>query len=220
SDYDPNPPAQARRWVMFTDMALTSYEGTQGVDVVVRSLKTAKVLPNLKVTLVARNGETLAETRTDASGRVKFDRPLLDGEGAGDAKMVMAYGAMGDLAVLDLDRSPVDLSKQNIGGRIVGGGGDVDAYLYADRCIYRPGETVRLNALLRDREARAIKDRKGFIVVRRPSGVELIRYQFQKTPFGSAAASIVLPKSAPRGRWRATVEIDGLDSPAGEMSFA
>jgi hypothetical protein len=50
---------------------------------------------------------------------VKFDRPLLDGEGAGDAKMVMAYGAQGDLAVLDLDRSPVDLSKQDVGGRIV-----------------------------------------------------------------------------------------------------
>jgi hypothetical protein len=30
--------------------------------VVVRSLKTAKMLPSLKVTLVARNGETLAET--------------------------------------------------------------------------------------------------------------------------------------------------------------
>ena len=218
--YDNNPPAQARRWVMFTDMALTAYEGSEGLDVVIRSLKTARILPSLKVLLVARNGETLAETRSDASGRVKFNRPLLDGEGASDARMVMAYGPQGDLAVLDLDRSPVDLSKQGVGGRTVEGGGGVDAFLYADRGIYRPGETVRLNALLRDREARAIKDRKGFIVVRRPSGVELIRYGFQKTPYGSAAASIALPKSAPRGRWRASVEIDGLDKPAGEMSFA
>ncbi len=221
-EYDNNPPAQAKRWVMFTDMALTAYEGSEGLDVVVRSLKTAKILPNLKVSLVARNGETLAETRTDAGGRVKFDRPLLDGEGAADARMVMAYGPQGDLAVLDLERSPVDLSKQAVGGRTteaVSTGG-VDAYLYADRGIYRPGETVRLNALLRDREARAVKDRKGYIVVRRPSGVELIRYGFQKTPYGSAAASVVLPKSAPRGRWRATVEIDGTEAPAGEMTFA
>ncbi|WP_293901253.1 alpha-2-macroglobulin [Phenylobacterium sp.] len=224
-DYDASPPAQARRWVMFTDLALTAYEGSEGLDVVVRSLKTAKILPGLKVSLVARNGESLAETRTDAAGRVKFERPLLDGEGAGDAKMVMAYGPQGDLAVLDLDRSPVDLSKQGVGGRTEAKPGEaqagaVDAYLYADRGIYRPGETVRLNALLRDREARAIKDRKGFIVVRRPSGVELIRYAFQKTPFGSAAASVVLPKSAPRGRWKATVEIDGLDKPAGELAFS
>ncbi|MBS0492280.1 MAG: alpha-2-macroglobulin family protein, partial [Proteobacteria bacterium] len=116
-DYDPNPPAQARRWVVFTDMALSAYDGSEALDVVVRSLKTAKIMPNVRVTLVARNGEDLAVAQSDAQGRVRFDRPLLDGEGAADAKMVMAYGPQGDLAVLDLDRAPVDLSKQGIGGR-------------------------------------------------------------------------------------------------------
>jgi uncharacterized protein YfaS (alpha-2-macroglobulin family) len=220
--YDDDPPAQARRWVMFTDMALTAYQGSEGLDVVVRSLKSAKTISNLRVALVASNGEDLAETRSDASGRARFDKPLLEGKAAEHAKMVMVYGPQGDLAVLDLDRAPVDLSRQGIGGRNEndGGAGPVDAYLYADRGVYRPGETVRLNALLRDREARAVKERKGYIVVRRPSGVELIRYGFEKTPFGSAAASVVLPKSAPRGRWRATVEIDGVEQPAGELAFA
>ncbi|MBL8555872.1 MAG: alpha-2-macroglobulin family protein [Phenylobacterium sp.] len=220
--YDDDPPAQARRWVMFTDMAMTAYQGSDGLDVVVRSLKSAKTLSNLRVALVASNGEDLAETRSDASGRARFDKPLLEGKAAERAKMVMVYGPQGDLAVLDLDRAPVDLSREGIGGRNEndGGAGPVDAYIYADRGVYRPGETVRLNALLRDREARAVKERKGYIVVRRPSGVELIRYGFEKTPYGSAAASVVLPRSAPRGRWRATVEIDGVEQPAGELAFA
>ena len=55
-----NPPAQARRWIMFTDMALTSYTGSDALDVVVRSLKTAKTLAGVPVSLVAKNGETLA----------------------------------------------------------------------------------------------------------------------------------------------------------------
>ena len=98
---------------------------------------------------------------------------------------------------------------------------DIDGYLYADRGIYRPGETVHLNALLRDREARAVKDRKGFIVVRRPSGVEFIRYRFDKTPVRRRSPpNLALPKSAPRGRWRASVEIEGLEKPAGELAFA
>ena len=51
--------------------------------------------------------------------------------------MVMAYGPQGDLALLDLDRSPVDLSKQGVGGRTESDGGralstDIDGYLYAD----------------------------------------------------------------------------------------
>lgn len=236
--YDDNPPAQARRWVMFTDMALTAYDGSQGLDVVVRSLKSARTLPGLRVALVARNGEDLAEGRTDSLGRVKFDRPLLEGDDAARAKMVMAYGPQGDLAVLDLGRAPVDLSRQGVGGQSQGdtsaeGGDDegdatlprkavapVDAFLYADRGVYRPGETVHLNALLRDHEGRAVKDRRGFIVFRRPSGVELIRYGFEKTPFGHAAANVTLPRNAPRGRWRASVEIDGVETPAGDLRFA
>jgi uncharacterized protein YfaS (alpha-2-macroglobulin family) len=226
--YDPNPPAQARRWVMFTDMALSAYEGSEAMDVVVRSLKSAKTMPAVRVTLVARNGEDLGEARTDASGRVRFARPLLEGKGAMDAKMVMAYGAQGDLAVLDLDRPPVDLSKQGVGGR-TDTAGDldgrsaaevVDGYLYADRGVYRPGETVRMTALLRDREARAVKDRKGAIVVRRPSGVEFKRYAFDEAQLGAVTAAIALPRSAPRGRWRASLEIDGLENPAGEATFS
>jgi uncharacterized protein YfaS (alpha-2-macroglobulin family) len=218
--YESNPPAQARRWVMFTDMALTAYEGSDGLDVVLRSLQTAKTLPGLRVALVAKNGEDLAEGKSDASGRIRFDKPLLGGQGGGRAKMVMAYGPQGDLAVLDLDRAPADLSRQGVGGPDARATqGAVDAYLYGDRGIYRPGETAHLNALLRDPETRAVKDRKGAIVIRRPSGVEFIRYRFASTPLGAAAADITLPRTAPRGQWTATVELDGVEKPAGTLTF-
>ena len=225
-------PAQARRWIMFTDMALIGYDGAESLDVVVRSLKSAKVQSGVRVALVARNGEDLAEARTDGSGRARFLRPLLEGEGALRPKMVMAYGPQGDLAVLDLDRSPVDLSKQGMGGRTIPGaaaddetGGrtletDVDGFLYADRGIYRPGETVHLAALVRDAQSRAIKDRKGVIVVRRPSGVEFRRIAFDRAPGGAVTADLALPKSAPRGRWRATLELEGIKPAVGEMAFS
>ena len=230
-EYDPNPPAQARRWIIFTDMGLIAYDGSQALDVVVRSLKTARTLPGVRVALVARNGEDLAEAVADAGGRVRFERPLLEGEGAARAKMVMAYGDQGDLAVLDLDRSPVDLSKQGIGGRNAPGssesatagrtaGSEIDGYLYADRGIYRPGETVRLTALVRDRESRAVKDRKGAVVVRRPSGVEFRRYGFADAPRGVAVANIALPRSAPRGRWTASLEMEGIEAASGDISFS
>ncbi len=226
---DSNPPAQARRWIIFTDMALSAYAGAEATDVVVRSLKSARPQSGIRVALVAANGEDLAEARTDGQGRARFAAALTKGEGALRAKMIMAYGPQGDLAILDLDRPPADLSRLGVGGRIETPAAStagraaatvVDAYLYTDRGVYRPGETVHLNALLRDREARAVKDRKGAIVVRRPSGVEYRRFAFDGAPLGSAAANIALPRSAPRGRWRATVEIEGLKDPAGEVAFA
>ncbi len=225
-----NPPAQARRWIIFTDMALTSYTGSDALDVVVRSLKTAKTLGDVPVTLMAKNGETLAKTRTDAMGRATFAHALLDGTGAMTPKMVMAYGDMGDLAVLDLERSPTDLSKQGGGGAAPGQSPDdllagrsvtdaVDGYLYADRGIYRPGETVHLTSLVRDREAKAVADRKGYVVVKRPSGLEFKRYPFTATPGGAVALDVALPKTAPRGRWTADLQIDGYKDPAGSLDF-
>lgn len=226
-----DPPAQARRWVMFTDMALISYTGSDGLDVSVRSLKSARPVGGVTLALVASNGEELATAKADGDGRVHFAKPLLEGEGAGRAKMVMAYGAEGDLAVLDLDRTPTDLSKQGVGGRLAPDQAQgavagrtapavVDGYVYADRGIYRPGETVHLAALVRDAEAKALDDRRGTLVVRRPSGVEFKRIGFDKAPGGAVTADVALPKSAPRGRWTATLEMEGLKDPAGSFSFS
>ena len=208
-------------------MALTTYSGTQGLDVVVRSLETAHALSGVKVTLVAQNGEDLASGQADGEGRIHFAKPLLNGEGGGHAKMVMAYGPQGDLAVLDLSRSPVDLSKQGVDGRtektsVTEGrvaGELVDGYLYADRGIYRPGETVHLVAMLRDRAAASVKDRKGTLIISRPSGVEFQRFAFDHADAGVVAKDIALPKSAPRGRWSARLEVDGGVGSAGDLSF-
>jgi uncharacterized protein YfaS (alpha-2-macroglobulin family) len=226
-------PARARRWILFTDMALIAYSGSDSLDVVVRSLKTAKALAGVRISLIARDGEDLGSARTDGQGRVSFAKALLEGENGSKPRMLMAYGAQSDFAALDLDRSPVDLSKAGVGGRAQPGeaatGGRetesaVDGYLYADRGIYRPGETVRLVGLVRDLEAKAIKDRKGALVIRRPSGVEFQRIRFDEKALaargGAVAQDVVLPAAAPRGRWRATLEMDGIKAPAGELAFS
>lgn len=217
-------PAQARRWVIFTDMALMGYSGSEALDVVVRSLKSARPLDHTRVALVAENGEDLAVGQTDGEGRVRFLKPLLAGEGGGRAKMVMAYGEAGDLAVLDLDRSPIDLSKPGAGGNSPVAGraiaGPVDGFIYADRGIYRPGERVNLTALIRDAQGRSVKERSGALILLRPSGVEFSRYRFDSASGGFAGATVNLPKSAPRGRWTARLEIDGYEKPVGEMSFS
>ncbi len=228
---DDSSRAQASRWVMFTDMALIAYQGSDGLDAMVRSLKTAKPLGGVRIALVARNGEDLASATSDATGRVRFPHPLLTGDGSSQAKMLMAYGAQADLAVLDLERSPVDLSNQGVGGRTTPVGAvsltagrqiktAVDGYIYADRGIYRPGETVHMVAMLRDQRAKALTDRKGVLLVKRPSGVEYARYAFSGTANGVVARDVILPASAPRGRWTATLQMDGADDPAGALSFS
>ena len=223
-------PAQASRWIMFTDMAITSYTGSDGLDAVVRSLKSARPIPGVRVALVANDGEDLGAGTSDAAGRVRFPHSLLAGEGSSHARMLMTYGEQADLAVLDLDRSPVDLSAQGIGGRTEPGAPgptegrqsktDVDGYLYSDRGVYRPGETVHLVAMVRDQRGEAVKDRKGALVIKRPSGTVFANYAFAGADAGAINRDIAVPSGAPRGRWTAALQIDGIDDPSGQLSFS
>ena len=223
-------PANARRWMLFTDMALQAYHGTDALDVTVRSLKTAKAMGGVRVALVGKDGKDLGSANSDADGRAHFDHALLAGEAGAAPAQIMAYGPKADFVAMDLSRAPVDLSKQDIGGRTPPGAGaktgkdalaaaGIDGFVYADRGVYRPGETVHVTALLRDSLARAVKDRPGAIVIRRPSGLEFQRLRFVATPNGAVANDIVLPRSSPRGHWRATLEMDGSDGSSGEATF-
>ncbi len=223
-------PAQARRWVLYTDMAMTTYKGQTGLDVVVRSLKSAKPMAGVKVDLVATNGDTLGEARSGIDGRATFGAALLKGTDALQAKMVMAYGPNEDYTAVDVQRAPMDLTSHGVGGRQDDNAGSdaggrvnsfgIDSFVYTDRGIYRPGENVHLVAMVRDNEGKAVKDRKGLLIVSRPSGVEAFRFAFDKTPQGYAGANIALPKTAPRGQWTAKIQLDGMDSAAGSTSFA
>jgi uncharacterized protein YfaS (alpha-2-macroglobulin family) len=224
-------PARARRWILFTDMALQAYDGSDALDVTVRSLKTAKTMPGVRLALVGKDGGELASATSDSSGRVRFGRALLAGEAGAAPARLMAYGPRGDFTIMDLERAPIDLSKQDVSGRSIPGGAPktgkaaldpsaaVDGFLYADRGVYRPGETVHLVALLRDRLARSVKDRRGSLVIRRPSGLEFSRSRFASSPAGAATDDVVLPTIAPRGLWKASLEMDGAEAPSGEVSF-
>ena len=213
------PPASAKRWIVLTDLALTAYRGEHGLDLTLRSLLDGQEVVGARVQLVAYNNDVLAEAETDAAGRVGFAKPIMSGTGNSAPKLVLAYGARGDLAVLDLTRAPVDLSEMGTGGRTTPG--PVDAYLYTERGIYRPGETVHISSLLRDRAGVAVDDRAGQLVVYRPNGMEAERLRFTEARAHGGGISLDYPlaRDAARGNWRAVLEMDGAGY-AGSVSWS
>ncbi len=223
----PNPdsredthPARASRWILFTDMALQAYSGADALDVTVQSLKSARPLANVRLALVAKDGEDLGAAQSDANGRVRFPKALLKGEGGAGPARVMAYGPHDDFTLIDLERAPLRLPQEDVTGRTPPNGPDaVDGFLYADRGIYRPNETVHLVGLLRDHTAMAVTKRKGALVIRRPSGLEFARLTFDATPGGEVAKDVHLPAGAARGVWSATLQIEGEDAEGGQLHF-
>ncbi len=217
-DANVGPAASSGRWILLTDLALTAYRGENGLDVTVRSLKDGKIVRNATVQLLASNNTVLAEAKPNEQGRVTFDAPLMNGQGTMAPRLVLATAANGELAALDLVRAPVDLSAEAIGGRRTPG--VVDAYVYTDRGIYRPGESVELTALLRDRAGRQITGRNGQLIVYRPNGLVASKTRFTDPKSGAVLSTFALPRGASRGEWRASIEIDGITAPAGDVRFA
>ncbi len=214
---DDYTPTRAWRWVIVTDLAFTTYQSPSGLDATVRSINTAKAVRNIRVDLVARNNEVLGRATTNSNGRVHFDAQLLKGTGPLNPRMLMAYGSDGDYALLDLGRSPLDLSAFAIGGRSAAK--DIDAYVFADRGVYRPGEAANITAMLRNSKAVAVEGRAGHVRYLKPTGQEFSKIRFDQTQAGTMLQAFAIRKSAPRGTWRAIIDIDGLGQ-VGSTSFS
>ena len=210
--------ATAWRWIMFTDMALTSYSAPDGIDVFVRSLATARPMAGVELALIASNNDVLGKVVTNSDGRARFDRALINGDYPLTPKMIMAYGPQEDFAALDLSRAPLDLSDRDVAGR--GAPPRIDGYVYFDRGIYRPGERVHVSALLRDSAGRAIESRPVTVTIRRPNGTQAESRRVEQLNIGGLSIDYDTPASAPRGQWRVEVKADGETQIAASASFS
>lgn len=206
----------AGQWVVQSDLGLTSFTGSDGLTLVARSLKTAKPVEGARLTLVARNNDELATVTTDREGKARFAAGLSRGAGGMAPVMVMAY-AGNDFNFLDLRRPNFDLSDRGVDGRAPAGA--VDAFLYTERGIYRPGEAVELVALARDARARAVAEATLVIKVIKPDGKEYRRFAAKDQGGGAGHVTVPLPVSASRGNWEATAHTDPEGEAVGRVAF-
>ena len=206
-------------WVIDTDIALTSFTGVDGLNVFARSLQSAQPLPGLEVVLLSRGNEPIAKAVTAADGRASFAAGLIKGKGAAEAFAVMASdAAKQEFSRLELSKAAFDLSDRGIDGRAQPG--PVDAFLYTERGVYRPGETVQLMALLRDDSATALASMPVTLIVKRPDGSEFTRYTHALQAAGALHQAIDIPKSSRRGRWSVAAHIDPRAAAVGRIDFS
>jgi len=208
--------ARATQWFIVSDLGLTAFTGDDGIHAFVRSLASAEPAAAAAVKLVARNNEVLGTAKTDASGYARFEAGLKRGEGGMAPAVLVAEAAGGDYAFLDLTTTAFDLTDRGVKGRDQPG--PLDAYLYTERGVYRPGETVHLSGLLRDRTGKASALPVTLIVVR-PDGVEHRRVALPDQGLGGRTSALVLTGSAMTGTWRARLHADPKADPLASVAF-
>ena len=192
--------SSATQWFSVSDVALTSVKTESGLLVLARSLASAKPRPGVVVKLFSRANDILATYRTDADGRVSIPGGLLRGEHGQAPKVVSAYEAGGGFAWLQVDAPSLDLSDLDVTGRAVPAGND--AFVWTDRGVYRPGETIHLGTLLRDRDAMPVAGLPASVHVVRPDDIEVEAKPIDLSAAAGGTLDYHVPDNAISGTWR------------------
>lgn len=208
---------RATQWLVVSDLGLTTFRGEDGLQVFVRSLDSALPLAGVELHLYARNNGDLGKAVSDESGRARFDPGLLRGSGGREPAVLMAYGRAGDFNFLDLTRPAFDLSDRGVAGREAPG--PVDAFLYTERGVYRPGETVELMALLRSNQGYALDKLPLTLKLIRPDEVEANRLVVKTVSLGGYHIALPLANNARTGTWTVRAYTDPEAKPVGQLRF-
>ncbi len=208
---------KATQWFVVSDLGLTAFSGADGVHVYVRSLATAQPIANAEIRLVARNNDILGTVKTNGDGTAVFEAGLSRGTGGLAPALVVARGAESDYGFLDLTKQAFDLSDRGVGGRTPPG--PLDAMVFTERGVYRPGETVYVTAILRDAAANAVTGTPLILKLYRPDGVEDRRQALADQGNGGRSWQITLPDTAMTGSWRLAAYADPKGAAIYEKTF-
>ena len=206
----------ATQWFIVSDLGLTAFSGNDGINVFLNSLATTDAKAGIEIRLMARNNEVLATRTTDAAGFARFEAGFARGDGGLSPAMLIADGK-GDYAFLSLKGPAFDLTDRGVAGRAVTAG--LDAFVYAERGVYRTGETVYLTTLLRDANGIAVTGVPMTLVIERPDGVEYRRTVVQDGGIGGRSLSVPMISAAPTGTYRIRAYTDPKGPSIGSASF-
>ena len=145
---------KASRFVLVTDLGLIVKRNADGSrDVFAASLATGAPLGGVDIGILARSGITLANAPTDAEGRASL--PAL-GKNPRDSREPVAIVARlgGDVAFLPYERKDraLDFSRFPIEGIENRTGKELDAFVFTERGVYRPGDTLHVGVIVKQRD--------------------------------------------------------------------
>ncbi|MBK6728450.1 MAG: alpha-2-macroglobulin family protein [Xanthomonadales bacterium] len=162
------------------------------------SLETGEAKPNVAIEIRDRKGQTLVSAASDDHGLAMIAYTL----SAADT-LVANWG--NDHALLSFNTPALDLSEFAIAGRSQL---PLDVFPWSGRDLYRPGEMIGVNAILRDFDGRMVAKQPLFVSLRQPDGRELARTQLDPGALNYVRYERVLDGDVPTGKWSVDFSTD------------
>ena len=149
--------AQDKRLVLVTDLGMiVKSNADTSQEIFVQSIQSGEPVANAEVTLLGKNGLPLHSVRTDRDGHAGFPGFTDYHNQREKQPVVYVVKAANDLSFIPYDRSNrrVQLSRFDIGGERTWNQQNkgLNAFVFSDRGIYRPGDDVNLGFIVKNRD--------------------------------------------------------------------
>lgn len=186
------------RLVAISDVGLMVKETAEEIHVFANSILTASPMAGVSVSFISSNNQNLYTAETDANGIARFSDVQQQAPNF-HVRMITARQG-GDFTYLLFDQSKVETSRYEVGGSRDNPTG-YQAFIYGDRNIYRPGETIHLNTIIRNAGWQTVKEFPVKLKVVQPNGKEFTTLKGNVNDEGAFATSVNLPVSAVTGTY-------------------
>lgn len=173
-----------------SDMGLSARRYRDQLEVFVSSLASADPLKDVQLSLLDQKGNRLQVQTTDPQGHRRFDQVQ-------GARLLLAEQG-NHLAVLRLDGAALDLSTFDLGTQPWQA---QQLYLFSGRDLYRPGERLDSEILLKGQDGQLLPGMAVELEVKQPDGQLLEQKRLLPDSLGAAHYGLRLPDDAPLGRW-------------------
>jgi len=185
--------------ISISDIGLIAKETDDEVYVFANSIKTSKPISAMEVTLIDRTNQVLASAPTDGDGvaiikKNKFKIP--------DAEVAMLTAENNaDFNYLHLNKTSLNTSRFEVGG-LKNHESNYHAFLYGERELYRPGETINFSGIVRSTNWRNPGELPFKVKCLLPSGKEYKTVRKVLNKQGAFETSIDLSPTASTGSYQ------------------
>jgi len=191
----------ARRNILASNLGMLAKKGKDGsLSVVINDLRTTNSIPEVEVVLYDYAQQKITSALTDEKGIAKFSIKKEPFVAVANFQKQRGYLKISDGANLSLSRFDVAGVAPQKG---------MKGYIYGERGVWRPGDSLFLNFVLEDKTGRLPDDHPVAFTLKDPRG------QIQKSFVSSTNVRGVYPLHVatetddPTGNWLATVELGG-----------
>lgn len=189
--------------VLATNLGLMAMAGENSeIVVLVHNLRTTDPMGGVKVVAYNYQNQAIGQGETDAGGRANIafssGKPFY---------LIASDGKQRAYLRVD-DGSALSLSSFDVGGEVVQKG--LKGFIYGDRGVWRPGDTIFLGFMLNDRAAKLPAAHPVNLELYNPLGQLYTRQVRTKGELGLYTFAVPTEADAPTGAWNAKVTVGGV----------